>query len=165
VFCAIIFIIVMTFIFLSKIKFSYNKFECNVDKLVSSEKAVNEGCKGNINATLILNVSFIVYTIGFLCFLGWFFLAFYVGMGFIALPMDFIIAYLDRPKKLTSADLSKITPKLLNLTTKMIRDGEELKRKYAAERKFNKVDIKMINQISEFESAVNAMEEVIVFII
>jgi len=89
-------------------------------------------------------------------------LAVYVGIGFIALPMDFIIDYLDRPKKLTPADLSKITPKLLNLTTKMIRDGEELKRKYATEKKFNKVNIEMVNQISEFESAVNALEEVIV---
>ena len=152
----------MTFIFLSKIKISYNKFECNADKLISYDKVATEGCKGNINATLILNVSFVAYTIGFLCFLGWFFLAVYVGIGFIALPMDFIIDYLDRPKKLTPADLSKITPKLLNLTTKMIRDGEELKRKYATEKKFNKVNIEMVNQISEFESAVNALEEVIV---
>eukprot|EP00826_Nyctotherus_ovalis_P027699 TRINITY_DN2167_c0_g1_i12.p1 TRINITY_DN2167_c0_g1~~TRINITY_DN2167_c0_g1_i12.p1 ORF type:complete len:184 (-),score=42.64 TRINITY_DN2167_c0_g1_i12:620-1171(-) len=160
VFLVIAFIIIMTFIFLSTSKIPYYEFECAVDSLIGENDPVSSPCQGNKDATFNVNVSFIVYAIGFLCFLGWFFLALYAGIGLIILPTDFMIDYIDRPRKLTNADLQKITPKLLGYTTKLLRDGEELKKKYAAETKFKTRNVKTVNKISELENSVNALEAV-----
>lgn len=170
VYCVIVFLVVgfvtvMTFIFLSTSKIPYYEFECAADGLIGENEPVSNPCQGNKDATFNVNVSFIVYAIGFLCFLGWFFLALYAGIGLVVLPTDFIIDYIDRPRKLTNADLQKITPKLLGYTTKLLRDGEELRKKYAAETKFKTRNVKTVNKISELENSVNALEAVLVHVI
>lgn len=51
-----------------------------------------------------VNVSFPLYTIGLASFLGWFGFSIFTGIGLVALPMDLILAFVNRPKYI-SADV------------------------------------------------------------
>lgn len=89
------------------------------------------------------------------------FLSIYVGIGLISLPVDFIMEYLDRPKKLTKQDLERMTPKLISNTLELIRNGEELKKRYTSEVKNKKRSLKTMAEIDKYEDAVYALEYVI----
>jgi hypothetical protein len=41
---------------------------------------------------------------GLLAFIGWFFFMLFVGVGFMALPMDLLNDYRTRPKRMTSLE-------------------------------------------------------------
>lgn len=52
--------------------------------------------------TWVIPVSFPVYVIAFIAFLGWFFFAIFAGVGFIALPLDLINEFRTRPEPMTT---------------------------------------------------------------
>lgn len=61
--------------------------------------------KANANCGTTLNywkipVTFIIYLVAFISFIGWFFFTIFVGVGMIALPMDLINDFRTRPKPL-----------------------------------------------------------------
>ena len=151
----------MSFFFLRSINLPYKKFECDFNKGIEAyiEVTDSNACIGT-SSELNMNVSVPVYAIGVMCFLGWFFLALYGGIGFITLPTDFIIDYIDRPRKLTKRDLDKIAPKLLDNTTKLLRESEELKVKYAGEIKGKNRSIKTLTKINDLEDKIGALEYV-----
>ena len=87
-------------------------------------------------------------------------MAAYGGIGLISLPVDFIIEYMDRPRKLTPKELEKLENRLLSSTMELIRTGEELKKKYAAEAKENARKSKTKDEIEKYEESVNILEHV-----
>lgn len=78
----------------------------------------------------------------------------------MALPIDFITEYIDRPKKLTQKELEKIGPKLLNNATELIRKGEELKKKYAGEMDLKVRNRKTFDEIEKYEESLHIFEHV-----
>ena len=45
-----------------------------------------------------MTVTFPVYVVALMGFVGWFFFVLFGGIGMIALPMDLILAYIRRPR-------------------------------------------------------------------
>ncbi len=78
----------------------------------------------------------------------------------MALPIDFILEYINRPKKLTQKEVEKIGPKLLANATELVRSGEELKKKYAAEMKQRSRDRKTLAEIDKYEESLEILEHV-----
>ncbi len=68
--------------------------------------------------------------------------------------------FVRRPRRLTVAELEKIKPKLLNANIDLIRQGEELKKKYRAEVESNKRTAKTLTLIEQFEESVQNFEGV-----
>ena len=75
-------------------------------------------------------VTFIIYMAALLSFVGWFVFSVYVGIGFIALPIDCINAFRFRPKPLAFSELQKQrktlrdkAKDLITLATDLATDG------------------------------------------
>jgi LMBR1 domain-containing protein 1 len=75
-----------------------------------------------------INVSFPIYVIGFMSFLSWFLFIFYGGIGLAALPLDFIYAFCNRPKKMSKLQMEKEREILLAEATELRTIGEEVKK-------------------------------------
>ena len=152
----------ISYIFLNTSSIPYQKVSCDAT-LLTPEEDLSPVVAKCVKATgyLEMKVTLPIYSIGALSFLGWFFLAIYGGIGLISLPVDFILEYKDRPRKLTKPDLEKITPKLLTTSQELIRSGEELKRRYTNEVKKKKRSFATMGEIDQYEEAVNALEYVI----
>ncbi len=94
-----------------------------------------------------ISVSFAIYIIALLCFIGWWFFTLFVGVGFVALPLDLIHAFRTRPVKMDAAqyveakrNLGNEARALLDVGIKLQKEGRDLaakgasgyKRKHAA---------------------------------
>jgi len=71
----------------------------------SVKRFVNGATRTYINCVLTrfiwdIPVTFPIYVMAFISFIGWFFFALFVGVGMVALPMDFINEYKTRPEKM-----------------------------------------------------------------
>lgn len=77
-------------------------------------------------------VSFPLYVVAFMAFLGWFFFTLFVGVGFIALPLDLINEFRTRPTPMTTkqyfderASLGSRTKTLLEIANKLSGEMEK----------------------------------------
>ena len=83
------------------------------------------GC-ATVNTTMNLTVSFIIYLAALMSWVGWFVFSCYVGIGFVALPMDCFAAFKNRPKVLSLGEARAQRKILLNRSEELIRIGEGL---------------------------------------
>jgi LMBR1 domain-containing protein 1 len=60
-----------------------------------------------VTVTLNISVTFVIYVAALMSFVGWFIFTIYVGIGFIALPIDCINAFKFRPRPLAHSELQK----------------------------------------------------------
>ncbi len=51
-----------------------------------------------------IDVTFPVFLMAFLSFVGWFFWTFFVGVGLVALPLDLINEFRTRPEPMKTAE-------------------------------------------------------------
>ena len=77
-------------------------------------------CEINEDATLEIDVSFIIYAIAILSFVSWIVFAFFGGIGLAAVPLDFYYAFCTRPKSMKSGNIKK-------RKSALIQELEELK--------------------------------------
>jgi LMBR1 domain-containing protein 1 len=56
---------------------------------------------------LKIDVSFIIYVIGFLSFISWFIFVIFGGIGLAALPLDLIYDFCNRPRKLSPYQMQR----------------------------------------------------------
>jgi LMBR1 domain-containing protein 1 len=77
---------------------------------------------------MAINVSFPIYVIGFMSFISWFLFIFYGGIGLAALPLDFIYAFCNKPRKLTKIEMEKEKQTLCAEASELRRMGEEVKK-------------------------------------
>lgn len=75
-----------------------------------------------------ISVSFPIYLVAFMSFIGWFFFTMFVGVGLIALPLDFINEYRTRPKPLSKEEYLEKKEEVGNWSMEIISQGEELKK-------------------------------------
>jgi len=76
--------------------------------------------------TLNMDVTYVIFLAAVMSFLGWFLFSIYVGIGFIALPMDCINAYVHRPKMLTTAEARNQRKVLKNRSEELIKIGDDV---------------------------------------
>jgi len=81
--------------------------------------------------TLKIPVTFPVYVMGLLSFVGWFLLVMFGGIGLSAIPLDFINMYRFRPQKLSPQELSAKERSLRNNAAQLRERISSLKLKKA----------------------------------
>jgi LMBR1 domain-containing protein 1 len=78
---------------------------------------------------VLLQVTFIIYLAALMSFVGWFIFAIYVGIGFIALPIDCINAFRYRPRPLAFTELQKQRKALRDRASELMKVAYDLGRK------------------------------------
>jgi LMBR1 domain-containing protein 1 len=76
---------------------------------------------------MVLNVSFPIYVIALMSFVSWFLLAFFGGIGLSALPLDFIYAYVTRPKKISRDEIVSTKNKIADAAKNLKEVALEMK--------------------------------------
>ena len=61
---------------------------------------------------LTTRLTFPAYTMGIAAFVGSFFLVFYLGSGFVSLPLSYLMSFVDRPKMPSKQTWNKEKDKL-----------------------------------------------------
>lgn len=86
-----------------------------------------EGC---IYDTYIwqIDVTFPVFLMAFLSFIGWFFWTFFVGVGMVALPMDLINEFRTRPEPMKTTEYFAKREALGRRAEALIKAGEQMQR-------------------------------------
>jgi LMBR1 domain-containing protein 1 len=97
----------------------------------ASSQSANKGCGSpsgcNFEATTLnLEVSFIIWLAAALMLAGWVVFIFYAGVGIIALPLDGINAFRDRPKVLKASEAANIRKALLQKTQNLLASATDL---------------------------------------
>jgi len=59
---------------------------------------------------------------------GWFFFSIFAGIGFIAFPIDLIMAFKHRPKKMSAKTYASQKTRLLNRADELLRIGSAFER-------------------------------------
>lgn len=98
-------------------------------------------------------VTFPVYVIAFLAFLGWWFFSLFAGVGLISLPMDLINDFRTRPKKMTTREKMEMKGELAERAATLLRLGDGMYSKFREIRvKSSSAKRKEFKLQSKFES-------------
>jgi LMBR1 domain-containing protein 1 len=76
--------------------------------------------------TVSMNVTFIIYLAAIMSFVGWFIFSIYVGIGFVALPMDCFNSFIHRPKLMGVSEARAQRKVLLNRSQELMKIGESI---------------------------------------
>lgn len=76
------------------------------------------------SARLEMPVTFIIYLAALMSWVGWFIFSVYVGIGFVALPLDMINGFIHRPKLLGVSEARAQRKALMNRAQELLRVGD-----------------------------------------
>jgi LMBR1 domain-containing protein 1 len=76
--------------------------------------------------TLEITVSFPIYVIAIMSFVGWFPLMIFLGAGLIALPVDLINDWRFRPRPMNEADFNRRKHELAGKVDVLLQGGKKL---------------------------------------
>lgn len=95
---------------------------------VEFDNQVFAGLRNNIKYdTIRVPVSIPTFLSGFMAFVGWFFFAVFGGIGLAAVPLDLILAFVHRPKRMDPAEFADKQMEIRNRTMELVDIGELLK--------------------------------------
>jgi LMBR1 domain-containing protein 1 len=77
--------------------------------------------------TLTMPVSIPTFLSGFMAFFGWFFFALFGGIGLAAVPLDLILGFINRPRRMDPAEFADAQMSIRNKTVELVDAGELLK--------------------------------------
>ena len=83
------------------------------------------GCLASLQI-LRMDVTAIVFMTALVSFAGWFIFSIYVGIGFVALPMDAVYAFIQRPKMLSISEVRNQRKALMKKSEELLKFGEEI---------------------------------------
>ena len=75
---------------------------------------------------LIMPVSIPTFLSGFMAFVGWFFFAIFGGIGLSAVPLDMILAFVNRPTRMDPAEFADAQVNIRTRTNELVEVGELL---------------------------------------
>jgi LMBR1 domain-containing protein 1 len=146
--------------------FFFNTAEIPVTAIVQTDAKWGEAVVNNVLSETIcpaancrkgsftwsIPLSFPIYLIAILSFVGWFLFAIFVGVGIIALPADLVNAYLTRPTPISKKDyalkrveLGKRAQELKNIAKEFL--GETTDVHHKADKKTKKMDRQTQNRL------------------
>jgi LMBR1 domain-containing protein 1 len=73
-----------------------------------------------------VQVTFIIYTAALMSFVGWFIFSIYVGIGFVALPLDCFNAFRYRPRPLGYSELEKTRKNMRDRCQELLKVANEI---------------------------------------
>ena len=85
-----------------------------------------EICRVNANDQLPMDISFPIFIIALMGFLGWFLFSIYAGIGMMALPMDLINAWVERPQYMNASKYATMRQQLDKRLAELIEIGETI---------------------------------------
>ena len=95
---------------------------------------------------LTMEATFVVFLIAFMSFLGWIFFIMYAGIGLVALPMDNMLDYMNRPTLLKPIQYSKQKKVMAERADQLGKLAEQVKADYRkmtnSERKSSRRELK-----------------------
>lgn len=92
----------ISFPFLSKAAIPVVSYACK--EWQTSDETGRSKVRGNGQPTEIeVQVGFQIYLVSVLCFLGWFLLSIFGGIGLSAAPLDMILSFVDRPRAINES--------------------------------------------------------------
>lgn len=87
--------------------------------------------------TMTLRVDPATFYAGFMAWMGWFFFAVFGGIGISALPLDFILSFVNRPKHMNPEEFAEAKASIQARVNEMVEIGEQLKRERDEQEKLN----------------------------
>ncbi|CAE8586784.1 unnamed protein product [Polarella glacialis] len=100
--CMLIFfsaaVVAISFPFLATAALPVVEYDCQAWQDAAAVPDVSQTCASGKNAEVSFKVSFDVYLMAALSFVGWFFFAMFGGIGLSAAPLEMILAFVDRPR-------------------------------------------------------------------
>lgn len=122
----------ISYAFLAHAAMPVQEYSCPVSNWVDASQPlsrvqVSEKVCGSAEQKHIeFKVGFQIYMVAFMCFIGWFFFVTFGGIGLSALPLDLIIAWIDRPRHMTSAVYATEKREIGVEATDLLRRAEKL---------------------------------------
>ena len=115
-------LLIAGFIFLNKADIPVTTRRCSiVDFQKSNETKINySNCEIN-KASLKVDVSFPLFTIGCFSFFSWIIFIFLSSVGTVSIPLDYLYNFTTKPKKIKKEELENMR-QLLILKTKKLKD-------------------------------------------
>jgi LMBR1 domain-containing protein 1 len=77
--------------------------------------------------TIVMPVAIPTFFAGFMAFIGWFFFALFGGIGLAAVPLDMILAFVNRPKHMDPSEFADAQLGIRQRTVELVDIGELLK--------------------------------------
>jgi LMBR1 domain-containing protein 1 len=90
-----------------------------------STETTNDCDEGSIE--LEVPISFPIYTVAWMSFIGWILFVTYGGVGLAALPIDLINSFRFRPRRLTYQELDAKKRALTGKVRELILEGERIR--------------------------------------
>ena len=90
-----------------------------------------------VTETLTLRVDVTTFYAGLMAWIGWFFFAVFGGIGISALPLDFILSFVNRPKHMNPEEFAEAKTSIQARVNEMVEIGEQLKRERDEQEKLN----------------------------
>ncbi|CAJ1930697.1 unnamed protein product [Cylindrotheca closterium] len=116
--------------------------------------------------TIPLKVSATTFFAGLMAWLGWFLFAIFGGIGMSALPMDLLLSFRNRPRKMDAAEYAEAQTSLRTRVNELVGIGEMIKVERdgqaptnTSKNPFNKEKRKERQALNEFKSAVFLLEQ------
>lgn len=115
----------ISFPFLSKAAIPMVSYVCK-DWQTGDAVGRKDVCGNGQPTEIEVQVGFQIYLVSVLCFLGWFFLSVFGGIGLSAAPIDMILAFLDRPRAINESTYRQ-RKKMVGLAAQvLLQRAEEL---------------------------------------
>jgi len=117
--------------FLSEAEIPVVRYACG-GTAWSDGDAEGEGlviCGDGQKTDLTIQVSFDIYLIACLCFVGWFFLVTFGGIGLSAVPIDLILEFIDRPRAIDELTFQQRKRVLGHATMTLLSNSRELEQR------------------------------------
>lgn len=125
-------IVFLTYPFMNKSDIPIDSVDWNMSLTVNSgvllsysSTSTSDSCSLS-STTFKTEISFAVYMIGLLSFIGWWIFVFFLGVGLVAIPMDLINEFRNRPVRIEQGEFNRRRTKLLQHVTKLRKDGKQL---------------------------------------
>eukprot|EP01066_Platyproteum_vivax_P015762 Platyproteum_vivax@DN6926_c0_g1_i3.p1 len=119
-------VVVSLFFALSYATIPVKKYECEQFADALSAATV---CDTKTSSSLRIGVSFFVFMMSLMIFLGWWLFVMFGGVGLMALPIDLIIAFVDRPTARDLANMQAHQEDIGKRAVQLTKVAEELKEK------------------------------------
>jgi LMBR1 domain-containing protein 1 len=78
------------------------------------------------DSILEMEVTIVIFLAAIMSFVGWFLFSIYVGIGFIAMPLDCFNAFIHRPKMLSTSEARNQRKVLMKRSEELIKVGDEM---------------------------------------
>ena len=110
---------IISYFILSKANIPVQQFDCDMNKALLVEPSEDFSSCDYGGTSIEMSVSFPVYLVCLIAFVGWVLFIIFAGVGLTAIPLDFICQFRNRPRRMSRESLTREKNILLKNVTKL----------------------------------------------